>query len=80
MQVTQSIHRDPRRSEGHAGTYAGIQHPLRQGRYDTRLDLNMNDAPRGALLAVMRVGTLAMEGMPAIVNLNFAPDVGRMSA
>jgi len=80
VQVTQSIYRDTRRPEGHAGAYAGIQHPVRQRRYDTRLDLNMNDATRCALLAVMRVGTAAMEGMPAIVNLNFTPDMGRMTA
>ena len=80
MQVTQSIYRDPRRPKGHAGAYAGIQHPIRQRRYDTWLNLNMNDSTRGALLAVMCVGTSTVEGMPAIVNFNFTPDMGRMNA
>jgi hypothetical protein len=80
VQVTQGIYRDSRRPERHASADAGIQHPIWQCRYDTRLDLNMNDAASGALLAVMRIRTSAVERMPAIVNRNFAPDMGRMTA
>lgn len=80
MQVTQGIYRDSRRPQRHASADTRIQHPIGQCRYDARLDLNMNDAATGALLAVMSVCTSAVEGMPAIVNRNFAPDMGRMTA
>jgi len=80
VQITQGIYRDSRRPERHAGTDAGIQHPVGQCCYDTRLDLNMNDAAGRALLAVMGVCTSTVERMPAIVNFNFLPDMGRMTA
>jgi hypothetical protein len=49
------------RPEGHPGADAGIEHPRRQGRYDTRFDLDMDDAPAGALLAVVSPNTTAVE-------------------
>ena len=80
MQVTQGIYRDSRRTQRHTGTDAGIQHPVWQCGYDARLDLNMNDAPGSALLAVMGICTSTVKRMPAIVNFNFLPDMGRMTA
>ena len=80
MQIPQSIHRDSRRPEGHAGADAGVEHPVRQCCYDTRFDLNVEDAAAGALLAVLRSHTSAVERMPAVVNFNFPPDMGRMTA
>lgn len=49
-------------------------------RYDTRFDLHVDDAAAGALFAVVSSYTPAMEGMPAVVNFNFPPDMGRMTA
>lgn len=80
MQVTQGIYRDLRHAERHAGTNAGIQHPVWQCCYDPRLDLNMNDATGSAPLAVMGICASPVERMPAVVNFNFAPDMGRMTA
>jgi len=80
VQVTQGIYRDSRRPERHAGADGGIQHPVRQCCYDTGLDLNVHDAARSALLAVMGICASAVERMPAIVNFNFLPDMGRMTA
>jgi hypothetical protein len=40
----------------------------------------MNDATAGALLTVLRSYTSAVEGMPAVVNFNFMPNMGRMTA
>ncbi len=80
MQVMQSNGRDARRPERHCGAYAGIEHPLRKHRYDARFDLNVDDAPAGALLAVVGPNTPAIKGMPRIVDYNFSPDMGRMTA
>lgn len=80
MQIPQRIRRDERRPEDHAGADAGVEHPIRKYRYDARLNLDMDDTAAGALLAVMRSNSSAIERMPAVVNLNFLPDMGRMTA
>jgi len=80
LQVTQGVYRDSRHAERHPGTDAGVQHPVRQCCYDTRLDLNMNDAAGGALLAVVGICAPPVKRMPAIVNFDFSPDMGRMTA
>lgn len=80
MQIPQRIRRDERHPENHAGADAGVEHPIREYRYDARLDLDMDDTAAGALLAVMRSNSSAIERMPAVVNFNFLPDMGRMTA
>ncbi len=80
MQIPKGIRRDERRAEDHTGADAGIEHPIRKYRYNARLNLDMNDAAAGALLAVMRANSSAVERMPTVVNFNFLPDMGRMSA
>jgi hypothetical protein len=80
MQVTQNSRRDPWSSQRHPGADAGIEHPRRQGRYDTRFDLDMDDAPTGSLLTVVNPNATTIVGMPAVMNHNFLPDMGRMTA
>jgi hypothetical protein len=79
MQVTQGVYRGARRSESHRGADASVEHPLRQ-RYDAGFDLCMNDTSTSALLAVVSSYTPPVERMPGIVNFNFSPDMGRMTA
>ena len=45
-----------------------------------RLDLNMDNAATGPLLAVLRSYTSPVERMPAVVNFNFMPAQARYSA
>ena len=80
MQIPQGIYRDQRRAEDHAGADAAVEHPGWKHRYDARLDLDMDDAAAGALLAVMRSNSSTVERMPAVMNFNFLPDMGRMTA
>jgi len=80
VQIMQGTQRDSWRPKRHAGADAGIEHPVRKYSYDARFDLNMNNAAGSALLAVMGMYTSAVERMPAIVNFNFPPDMGRMTA
>ncbi len=80
MQIPQGIHTDSGHPKSHAGADAGVEHPVWQYGYDTRLDLNMDDPAAGALLAVLCPYTSAVERMPAVVNFNFPPDMGRMTA
>ena len=80
MQIPQRIRRNERRPEDHSGADARVEHPIRKYRYHARLDLDMDDTAAGALLAVMRSNSSAIERMPAVVNFNFLPDMGRMTA
>jgi hypothetical protein len=80
MQISQGIHRDPRCSEGHASADAGIEHPVRQHRYDAGLDLDVYNATTHPSFAVVRSYASAVKGMPGIVDFNFLPDMGRMTA
>jgi hypothetical protein len=59
---------------------SGVEHPLREYCYDARFDLNVNDASTGALLTVVGSDTPPEKGEPRIVNYNFSPDMGRMTA
>jgi hypothetical protein len=80
MQVTQNSGRDLWSSQGHCGADADVEHPCWQGCYNTRLNLDMDDATAGALLAVMNPYAVTVVGMPAVMNYNFMPNMGRMTA
>jgi len=80
MQITQRSRRDPRPSQRHRGAGAGIEHPRRQRSYDARFDLYMYDASTGALLTVVNPNATPVVRMPTVMNYNFLPDMGRMTA
>jgi hypothetical protein len=79
VKVSQGLHRDARNPEGHAGTNAGVEHPLRQCRYDAGRNFDMDNTAASTLLSVLRPQTPAIERMPAIVNFKFLPDMARMN-
>ncbi len=80
MQVAQGVRRDAWRPERHRRANPRVEHPLRKRCYDSRFDLNVDDTAASALLAVVSPDTLAVERMPRVVNFNFPPDMGRMTA
>jgi hypothetical protein len=80
MQVAQRIRRDLRSPERHDGAHPGVEHPRRKRCYDARFDLDVYDAAASALLAILSSHTSAVEGMPRVMNYNFLPDMGRMTA
>jgi hypothetical protein len=65
MQVTQNSRGNPWPPQCHWGADAGVKHPCRQSRYDTRFDLNMDDASPGPLFAVMDLDATTIVGMQA---------------
>jgi hypothetical protein len=80
MQITQGLYRGARRPESHRGADAGVEHPLWQRDYNAGFDLCMYHAPTGALFAVVRAYEPTVVRMPTIVDFNFTPDMGRMTA
>jgi hypothetical protein len=80
VQVTQNSRGTPWPAQCHRGADAGVKHPRWQSRYDTCFDLDMDDASTSSLFAVVNSDATTMVGMPAIVNYNFSPDMGRMTA
>ena len=53
---------------------------VRQHRYDAELDLDVHDASTRTSFAVVNSYASAVKWMPGIVNFNFLPDMGRMTA
>jgi hypothetical protein len=80
MQISQGIHRDSRCSKDHANADARVEHPVRQHRYDAGLDLDVHDATTRTSFAVVSSYASAVKWMPGIVDFNFLPDMGRMTA
>ena len=79
MQLDQRPNGHARRADLHAGAGHRIQHPRRhQGDHaGHRLDIDI--VATAALLAVVQTDTTPVERMPAVVDLNFLPDMGRMT-
>ena len=80
VQVAQRRHGDPRFGEHHDGTRDGVEHPCRHHFDYARLGFNMDDTAGTALLNIANLCAPAVQWMPAIVNFNFLPDMGRMTA
>lgn len=80
MQISRGIHRDSWCSDGHARADAGVEHPVRQHRYGAGLDLDVHNATTRTSFAVVSSCASAVKWMPAIVNFNSLPDMGRMTA
>jgi len=80
VQISQTIHRDAWHPELHARADTRVEHPLGQYRYNAGLNLDVHDPATRTLLAIMSSRTAAVIRMPGIVNFDFLPDMGRMTA
>lgn len=78
--MPRGIRRETGRPERHYRANPGVEHPLREYGYHTRFDLNVDDASTGALLTVMGSNRPSKKRVPRIVDYNFSPDMGRMTA
>ena len=79
MQFTQGGYRDLRLAELHAHAYHGIQHPRRNYCDCARAVVDMDNTTTAALFAISIAHLTPAKRMPAIVNLYFLSDMGRMS-
>jgi len=71
--------RDPGCADLHSGAGNRIQHPGRHNDHHTRRRLDVNSLTRCAMLAVGTTNAVPVERMPAVVNNNILPDMGRMT-
>jgi len=79
MQLTQSSHSDPRLTKLHAHAYHCIRHPCGNDCDCARAVVHMDDTPAATLFAISNAHLTPIKRVPAIVNLQFLPDMGRMS-
>jgi hypothetical protein len=78
MQIGQCFHRGLRGAQFHVGASHGIEHPGGDHDHNARFNLDVNDLAVGALLAVLAPDATSIQRVPAIEDLNFLPDMGRM--
>jgi hypothetical protein len=79
LQFDQSDHRESWTAEFHVRASGSVKHP---GRYDgdhAWRELDMNGLATGLLFAVLPSKTAAIQRVPAVEDLNFLPDMGRMN-
>jgi hypothetical protein len=79
VQFVERLQTDPWCTELHARTDRGAEHPGGNHDDDPRLDFYVDDLAVGALLAVLAPDATAVQGMPAVEDFNFLPDMGRMT-
>ena len=79
VKLDQGCLRYARSPKRHAGADSGIKDPCRGHDDDARCRLEVDNGARYTLLAALALDTTPVEGVPAIVNLDFLPDMGRMA-
>jgi len=79
MQLNQRQYRDARRPEPHSGAGDGIEHPRRHDDDHTGRYLDVNDLAADPPLDIPASNTTPIECVPAIMDLNLLPDMGRMT-
>ena len=79
MQFGKGRDRCARNAKGHASAGGRVKHPGCYDDDDARVDLNVDNLARCALFAVLTPHTTAVQRVPAVKNLDFLPDMGRMT-
>ena len=79
MQLNQRRYRDARHAEPHSGAGRGIEHPGCHHDDYARCYLDVNDLTAGAPLNILASNVTPIERVPAIVDLDLVPDMGRMT-
>src|SRR3954453_14895996 len=79
MQCDERVHRYPAGADLHARARNRIEHPRRYNRDDAGLRFDLHEPPRATLLTAAEANATPIEGMPAIMDHDFLPDMGRMT-
>ena len=79
MQLSQCRQLDARRAERHSGAGGRVEHPCRDHDDYAGCYLDMNDIAAGAPLDILAPKAAPIECVPAIMDLDLLPDMGRMT-
>src|SRR3954454_7674703 len=79
MQFDERVHRYPADADLHACARDRIEHPRRHNRDDAGLRFDLHEPPGATLLTAAEANAMPKEGMPAIMDHDFLPDMGRMT-
>lgn len=79
VEVSQRRHRHARRAELHPSAGDRIEHPRRNDRDHTGRHLDVHEATGETILAEVPPDAPPVQRMPAVVNHNLLPDMGRMT-
>src|SRR4051794_29726967 len=79
MQCDERGRRSPAGADLHACARDRIEHPRRYNRDDAGLRFDLHEPPRATLLAAAEANATPVEGMPAIMDHDVLPDMGRMT-
>jgi hypothetical protein len=80
MQFSQGRDRYPRHPQLHPVTSGGIEHPCRYNQDVAGQHLEMHNFSAGAPLDILTSNPPPIQSVPAVVDLNCLPDMGRMAA
>jgi hypothetical protein len=80
MQCAEGRQRDARRTDLQAGAIDGVKLPSRQDRHSARRQLHVHDITGHPPLALNTTHALPIQRMPPIMDYDFLPDMGRMTA
>src|SRR3954452_20107324 len=79
MQFDERVHRYSADADLHACAHDRIEHPRRYNRDDAGLRFDLHEPPGETLLAAAEANATPKEGMPAIMDHDFLPEMGRMT-
>ncbi len=79
MQLNQRGYRHARRPKPHSSAGDGIEHPCRHHDDYAGCYLDVNDLAAGAPLNILPSNAAPIECVPAIMDFDLLPDMGRMT-
>jgi hypothetical protein len=79
MQLSQHRYGHPRSAKRHSGAGGRIEHPHGHDDDHAGRHFDVNDLAASAPLRILAANTSPIECVPAVTNLNFLPDMGRMT-
>jgi hypothetical protein len=79
MQCDERVHRYPADADLHACARDRIEDPRRHNRDDAGLRFDLHEPPGDTLLTAAEANATPIEGMPAIMDHDFLPEMGRMT-
>ena len=80
MQFSQGRYRHPWLPQRHSATSSGVEHPCRYDQDVAGSHFDMNNFTDRTPLDILPSNPPPIQRVPAVIDLNFLPDMGRMTA